>query len=91
MEIEILAHLNTDQLWKLMPPHVHYDGDDYFFSASRGSMSEIIEYKTKSKKALFNTYRSNDTLKDTLYSMLYLLLENDLLTKIQLERLISEL
>jgi len=48
-------------------------------------------YQTEFGKSLFSTYRGGTTISEALRSWLDLLIDNDLLTVIQLEKLISKL
>lgn len=89
--MNILDDLTTDQLWSIMPPMVQYKGREYHFNAMRGSKREIVTYEDDDGKSLLNTYRCGDTISQALRDWLDTLIENDLLTTIQLEGLISKL
>lgn len=75
MKTEILT---TDELFKALPAFINDEGDLYHFNLIKGRNRIIVEYsmnKSEGGHSLRSTYRSGDTLKEALKSMLDWLIE----------------
>jgi hypothetical protein len=79
--IEKLEKMTTDALFNMLPVYIIYDNDMYYSKICRGEKGAYIEYQNKQKKALFDTYRRENTLREVLMKYLELLNRYNLLKK----------
>lgn len=71
-------NLTTDQLFKALPSFVNVKGDLYHFGLYKGGKRIAVEYRmneSEGGKALANTYRTGNTLKEVLKNTLEWLIE----------------
>ena len=77
--IENLEKMTTDSLFNMLPVYIIYDNDMYYSKLCKGEKGAYIEYQNKQKKALFDTYRRENTLREVLIKYLELLNRYNLL------------